>query len=292
LALSIAACRRWEAPQFEVETALPNVVLGAVRTYLAAEAEMTFADDIEIVGRVISSDRAGNFYNTFFIDDGTGAAEIMAGMPDLDAVYRPGQRVSVRARGLAVGWRDGAMQIGLPPEPGNRFATGYFYHPAVIRSYITAERDVAAVEPLDVSLSGLDASLCGRLVRIGGLAVDPDFEGTTWASTQPSPATGYVKFRAIAPPPSPVQPTQSVQPAQPTQSTPPAPAAQSVQSVQSMPPAPADSITVVTSGYASFASARVPRGEVALTGILFHGRGEGPRDHFLLKLRDENDIVD
>jgi hypothetical protein len=241
-------------------------MLGDLHTYLAAGAEMTFADDIEIVGRVISSDRAGNFYNTFFIDDGTGAAEIMAGMPDLDAVYRPGQRVSIRARGLAVGWRDGVMQIGLPPEPGNRFATGYFYHPAVIRAYLTAERDVAEVEPIEVSLAGLDVSLCGRLVRIGGLAVDPSFEASTWASTQPAPATGYVKFRAVTP--------QSPPPAQPVQ------------------PAPADSLTVVTSGYASFALAPVPRGEVALTGILFYGRSEGPRDHFMLKLRDERDIAD
>jgi hypothetical protein len=250
LALSLAACRVWEAPSFEPETNLPGVTLGDLRTYLHSEAEMTFAEDVGIAGRVVSSDRAGNFYNTFFIDDGTGAAEIMAGMPDLDAVYHPGQRVFIRARGLAVGWRDGVMQIGLPPEPGNRFATGYFYHRAVIRGYITAERDVEPVEPLEVSLSGLSAALCGRLVRIGGVAADPLPDGATWASALPSPTTGYVKFRS----------------------------------------SPSDSITVVTSGYASFALAPVPRGEVALTGILFHGRGEGSRDHFLLKLRDESDI--
>ncbi len=250
-ALSLAGCRGWEVPSFEVETEPHNVMIGDLRDYLNAETEMTFAEDIRIAGRVVSSDRAGNFYNTFFIDDGTGAAEVMAGMPDLDAVYHPGQRVSIRAKGLAVGWRDGAMQIGLPPEPGNRFATGYFYHRAVIRGYVAAERDLEPVEPLEVSLAELGGDLCGRLVRIAGLEADTVADAATWASALPAPATGYVKFRSST----------------------------------------ADSITVVTSGYASFALAPVPRGRVALTGILFYGRGGASRDHFLLKLRDENDIA-
>ncbi len=241
LVLSLAACRRWDEPHFEETHALPNVTLGDLRTYYHGEAELTIADDIELSGRVVSSDRAGNFYNTFFIDDGTGSAEIMAGMPDLDAVYRPGQRVSIRAKGLAVGWRDGVMQLGLPPEPGNRFATGYFYHPVVIGAWVTAERSVEPVEPLEVSLGELSVELCGRPVRIAGLV--------------PSPVTGYVKFRAAS------------------------------------GMAAAESITVVTSGYASFAQASVPGGKVTLTGILFYGPGGSSRDQFLLKLRDETDIA-
>ncbi len=251
LLLGLVGCREWDTPVFEEMHALPGVTLGELREYLHGEAEITFADDVVLSGRVVSSDRAGNFYNTFFIDDGTGAAEIMAGMPDLDAVYRPGQRVAVRVRGLAVGWRDGAMQIGLPPEPGNRFATGYFYHPVVIGGWVTAERSVEPVRPLDVEIAGLSAGMCGRLVRIAGLRVDPASAAAGWAQTLPSPATGYVKFRS----------------------------------------SPADSLTVVTSGYASFARAPVPAGEVTLTGVLFYGRGGGSREHFMLKLRDENDVT-
>jgi hypothetical protein len=253
LTLCVVACREWETPSFEEgpPPALANVTLGDLRVYLNGEARMVFTESVEIAGRVVSSDREGNFYNTFFIDDGTGAAEIMAGMPDLDAAYHPGQKIIVRARGLAVGWRDGAMQIGLPPEPGSRFATGYFYHPVVIAPYVTAERDVAPVEPLDVEIDGLTAALCGRLVRITGLRADPLPGGTVWAQTRPAPLTGYTKFRS----------------------------------------APADSITVVTSGYAAWAPAPVPTGEVTLTGILLHGRGGSTKDHFLIKPRHEKDIA-
>ncbi|MDR1671627.1 MAG: DUF5689 domain-containing protein [Alistipes sp.] len=255
VALALAACREWPEPAFEETHALPNVSLGDLRAYLdgnttGSGAETTLSkEEIMLSGRVVSSDRAGNFYNTFFIDDGTGAAEIMAGMTDLDAGFHPGQRVFVAARGLAVGWRDGAMQLGLPPEPGNRYATGYFYHRAVMQRWVTAERSVEEVAPLDIELGALSVGLCGRLVRVSGLTVDP-LSRETWATVIPERETGYVKFRGTA----------------------------------------ADSITVVTSGYASWAAANVPRGEVTLTGILFYGRGGASRNHFLLKLRDEKDI--
>ncbi len=212
------------------------------------------ADDIVVAGRVVSSDRAGNFFNTFFLDDGTGAVEIMAGMYDLDAAYHPGQLVVVRAQGLAVGFRDGVMQLGRVPESWSGYDTDYFSHPAVIEKHVSALRDVREVEPLDVILGELTPQLCGRLVRISGLSLDQTQESSTWAITTPEPENGYIKFRTT----------------------------------------PSDSIVVVTSGYARFASSPVPHpaNEVALTGVLLHGKGDGSREHFMLKLRDLNDVYD
>lgn len=250
--LLLVACRDWEIPSFDDTTTPPNVTIGHLKGYIPHGTELTFTkDSIVISGRVVSSDLAGNFYNTFFIDDGTGAVEIMAGMPYLDAVYRPGRRVAVHALGLAVGWRDGVMQLGLPPDPGNRYATGYFSHRAVIGEYVKPERSVEKVAPITTSLGELDLSMCGRLVAISGLTVDGASTAETWAQTEPGAAIGYVKFRS----------------------------------------SPVDSITVVTSGYASFALMPIPRGEVTLTGILLYGKGNGSREHYLLKLRDEKDIV-
>ncbi|MDR2891062.1 MAG: DUF5689 domain-containing protein [Alistipes sp.] len=257
LALALCvSCREWEAPQFDVTHTPPNVTIGDLRAYYGgAEGngdELTIADEIIISGRVVSSDKDGNFYNTFFIDDGTGAVEIMAGIPNLDALHPPGRRVAVRARGLAVGWRDGAMQIGLPPEPGNRFPTGYFYHPAVMGRYVSGELSVEQVEPVEVSFVELHPSMSGRPVRIEGLTLDPLETASTWASRDPVPTTGYVEFRTRE----------------------------------------GDPLTVITSGYASWALAMVPNPgeEVSLTGILLYGRGGGSRDHYLIKLRYETDI--
>jgi hypothetical protein len=236
--------------EFADDHTLPNVTLGELREFYVG-ANLVVADDIVVSGRVVSSDMAGNFYNTFFIDDGTGAVEIMAGMPDLDATYRPGQRIVVRARGLAVGWSNGAMQLGLPPEAGSGFQTGYFYHPVVARRYISRGRDVEEIEPVERAISDLSTALCGRVVTLGDLSLSPEETSATWAVTEPTPATGYRKFYTAD---------------------------------------RRDSVTVTTSGYATFADAPVPVGSVTLTGILLYGKGGSSKNHFMLKLRNEKDI--
>jgi hypothetical protein len=248
----LAGCREvYVAPaEFADDRTLPNVTLGELREYYAG-ATLTISDDIVVAGRVVSSDVAGNFYNTFFIEDGTGAVEIMAGMPDLDATYRPGQRIVVRARGLAVGWSNGSMQMGLPPEAGSGFQTGYFYHPVVIGRYVSRGRDVEPVAPLPLQVADLSTKMCGRLISIGDLHLDPLETATTWAVTKPTPATGYRKFYTAD---------------------------------------RLDSVTVLTSGYATFADQLLPTVPVTLTGILFYGKGGTSKDHFMIKLRNEKDI--
>jgi hypothetical protein len=248
----LAGCREtYNVPaEYADDPTLADVTLGELREYYAG-ATLTISDDIVVSGRVVSSDVAGNFYNTFFIEDGTGAVEIMAGMPDLDAIYRPGQRIVVRARGLAVGWGSGAMQMGLPPEAGSGFQTGYFYHPVVISRYISRGRDVEEVAPLALEVDDLSTEMCGRLVSIGDLHLDPLETARTWATTEPTPATGYRKFYTAS---------------------------------------GRDSLTVLTSGYATFADSALPAGSVTLTGILLYGKGGTSKDHFLLKLRNEKDV--
>lgn len=250
----LTGCGKWDIPDFKKTSEnelITNSALGDFVT-VAGGVPHVVANDIVVSGRVVSSDRAGNFFNTFFIDDGTGAVEIMAGMYDLDATYHPGQLVMVYARGLAIGFRDGVMQLGRIPEPWSGYQTDYFSHPAVICKHVLPLRDVAPVAPLEVTLGQLDTKLCGRLVRISGLSLDQTQESSTWAITTPEPANGYVKFRSN----------------------------------------PSDSIMVATSGYARFASSPVPHPteKVALTGVLLHGKGDGSRNHFMLKLRDLNDV--
>ena len=53
-------------------------------------------DDIVIAGRVISSDKSGNFYKQIFIQDETGGIEIKLGKNSLYNEYKPGQMVYVK----------------------------------------------------------------------------------------------------------------------------------------------------------------------------------------------------
>jgi hypothetical protein len=235
VAILTSGCAEWQVPEFENNAPPADVSIADLRAYYAGN-ELVISDDIVLRGRVTTSDLAGNFYNSFFVDDGTGAVEIMAGISSLSAIYHLGQLVTVRAKNLAVGWRDGAMQLGLPPGPGNRYPTAYFSTPAMLRRHVSTWLDVRPVAPLETPPEGLTEAICGRLVRISGLVADPFLpENSTWATPLPDPETGYVNFFTVS-------------------------AAEPV-------------ITVVTSGYAAFSGVPVPRGEVSLTGILlYNGR--------------------
>ena len=64
----------------------PNMSLAELRKLWSGET-FEIQDDVVVGGVVTSSDKEGNFYQTFTISDNTGAAEIMAGMRDLHNPY-------------------------------------------------------------------------------------------------------------------------------------------------------------------------------------------------------------
>ena len=51
-----------------------------------------------------------------------------------------------------------------------------------------------------------------------------------------------------------------------------------------------NTVCIVTSGYADFASKEIPAGHVAITGILSQGKTNTGRTMYLLKMRDINDV--
>ncbi len=149
------------------------------------------AEPIVVGGVVTSSDGAGNFYQTFTIEDNTGAAEIMAGMRDLHNTYPVGCRVSIKLDGCAVGVERGVVQIGLMPASYSNYAVDYFYSKVLLDKHIVRSGELVEVQPLDVAYGDLSADKCGRLVRLEALQFQPE-EGE-----QTLPAT-WMGYRAFA----------------------------------------------------------------------------------------------
>ena len=230
---------------------LPSMTLAALRERCASGTFAVQGTGIVVSGYVTTSDSADNFYRSFFIEDNTGAAEIMAGRYDLYGAYPPGGRVSVRLDGLAAVVDEGVLKIGLGTAASARPA--YMDSRVVLDRHVArwAERIVPA--PCETSPAALSAGKTGCLVRMSGLRLDAAAD-TTWAVAA-SPASGGV------------------------------PRSASLKFKTSR----GDSIYVFTSGYASFAAGPVPRTAVTLTGILLQGK-EGGRTVYRLKLRDLNDV--
>ena len=178
-------------PEGENADVVPNMSLGELRGLWRGKT-FEVAEPIVVGGVVTSSDKAGNFYQTFTIEDATGAAEIRAGMRDLHNPYPVGCRLTVKLEGCAVGVERGVLQIGLKPET-------YFYSKVLLDKHIVRSGDVVGVSPLRVAYGDLSDEKCGRLVQIEALSLlveteDNAEDNSETATPQPATWRGYRAF--------------------------------------------------------------------------------------------------
>ncbi len=143
--------------------------------------------DAVIRGRVVSNDRAGNFYRTLVIEEDGAAAELMAGIDGLHNIYPEGCELTVGLKGLALGESYGILQIGRLPQAGSGYATDYIGSRAALDTHVFRGSGLVPVRPFVCSVAELTPHMAGRLVRIDGLRYAPqEPEEGTW--------TGYKRF--------------------------------------------------------------------------------------------------
>jgi hypothetical protein len=70
--------------------------------------------NIVIQGIVVANDESGNLYKQIFIQDSTGGIQVSIDQPSLYAVYRLGQRIFIKCKGLYLGQYGTATQLGYP----------------------------------------------------------------------------------------------------------------------------------------------------------------------------------
>lgn len=146
------------------------------------------SEDLWIKGRITTSDRSGNFYKSFYIqDDANGPGiEIKVGRTSLHNDYRVGQMVYISLDGLAVGeygfksgkyGGQGTIQIGLKDPQKTKYSTSYIEHQYIIDRHIFRGdvSDIQAISPRKISsLPGktdcqATSTSVGALVTISGL---------------------------------------------------------------------------------------------------------------------------
>lgn len=105
------------------------------------------SEDIWIKGRITTSDRSGNFYKSFYIQDeadGPGL-EIKVGRTSLHNDYKVGQEIYISLDGLSVGeygykfgdrYGQGTIQIGMKDPEQVKYSTSYIEDQYIIDSHI------------------------------------------------------------------------------------------------------------------------------------------------------------
>ena len=150
---------------------------------------VTFTEDFYIKGQVTTSDREGNFYRGFYIQDETSGIEIKVGKTGLYNFYKPNQWIYVLCKGLTIGDYEGAKQIGKEDITGTYEST-YLDIQMVIDRHVLKGEIGEPVDTLDLTGksiydgSSLKEEYIGKLVKIDGLCyangvfclmyVDPD----------------------------------------------------------------------------------------------------------------------
>ena len=132
----------------------------------------TINSDLVCVGRVTSSDRAGNFYRTLVVEDETGGVELLLGTYNIASQYPVGLKVALHLKGLAVAAKGEVVQVGLPPQSFDDLPRE-MESQVVIDSHLVRSNSVEDIEPTECDLSAICASLCGRFVAFGSLSHTP-----------------------------------------------------------------------------------------------------------------------
>lgn len=209
-----------------------DMTLEELRRFYDANGNVPFAEDRIVRGTVTASDRSGNFYRSFMIEDATAAVEVKAGLYDLHALFPEGRMVAVKLKGLTCGVHQGMYQIGLKGAASGGYETDYIGHRELLDRHMIRGGTDETFLPQIVSASQLHDGMTGRLVTLYGLTLEGGGE-TIWgvpAEESWNGRPGEKDIRAWD--------------------------------------ADGRAVYIYTSGYADFARDTVPAGYVAITGIV------------------------
>ncbi len=224
----IAGCKEFALPEADSTTPQATNITIADLHQLIAGRIVDVKDDIIIGGYVTTSDKASNFYKSFFIEDATGGVEVMAGIYDLHNIYPKGSYITISLNGCSLGEHYGTMQVGLKAADYDIYPTSYFASRILLDRHITRYNISRQVPPRPITFSELKPTLCGTLVNMGGLHLVSYNYSTTWEVNTEGTWHGYNIFSDEA----------------------------------------GNIIAVHTSDYADYASHSIPDGKLSISGIL------------------------
>lgn len=139
---------------------------------------VTVSEEVSIRGRVVSSDRWGNFYKTLCLEDDSGGIAVRVDLEEYFRVFGLGDIVTVYCNTLTLGTYGGAIQLGVLSSD---VATQVTYIP---EHYLLSSVGVtvAEAEP-SVTVTSIDRlapSLIHCYVELRDVQFEQWEEGMTW----------------------------------------------------------------------------------------------------------------
>lgn len=165
--VSLSACKKtFDQPPGPSD---PNIVanmsianLKALHTVPRAYDDIT--QDIIISGVVVANDKSGNFYKQLFIQDTTGAIQILIEATNLYGSYPIGRRVFLKCKGLTISDYNNNIQIGVRTNIGG--VPNIDGIPSTsLSKYLVGGSLNNPVVPLEVTLNDLSTNMQNRYIN-------------------------------------------------------------------------------------------------------------------------------
>ncbi|TXE13190.1 hypothetical protein FUA26_05185 [Seonamhaeicola algicola] len=144
-------------------------------------------DDVYIQGYVVSSDKAGNFFEELIIQNKTNASnpddnprlgfKIDINKSNLSDTYQFGQKVYVKLQNLTIGNNNGVITIGKGDGVNVKQIQASEYKNIVLRS-----NTIANIEPKEVALENLTEADENTLIKLNNMQLNRFELGATFAS--------------------------------------------------------------------------------------------------------------
>ena len=151
---------------------MPRKTIAEVKS-MYVDGPVNFTEEFYIKGQITTSDRVGNFYREFYIQDESAGIAIKVGKTGLYNSYKQGQWIYVLCKGLTIGDYEGAKQIGVEDITGE-YESAYIDIQMLIDRHVLKGEMGEPVQPLDlrgksIYEGGVSENYLGKLVTIDGL---------------------------------------------------------------------------------------------------------------------------
>jgi hypothetical protein len=149
-------------PNITANTTIAN--LKAIHTSTSSGAFTPITQDIVISGIVTANDKSGNFYKQLFIQDTTGAIQVLLNATNLYTTYPVGRRVYIKCNGLYISDDNGNMILGSRAVVGG-IPSLEGIPSAMINRYVIGGSINNPVTPMEVTYADLGTDMQNRYIN-------------------------------------------------------------------------------------------------------------------------------
>ncbi len=164
---TLGACKKsFDQPPGPGEVNLvANTTIEGLKSYhVIPGAYDLIGNDVIISGIVVANDESGNFYKQLFIQDETGAMQVLINAYSLYASYPVGRKVYIKCKGLTLSDQNNNMVLGVKAIVGGLPSVEGIPGP-VLSNYLIGSTLNNPVEPITVTVSDLGTSMNDRYIN-------------------------------------------------------------------------------------------------------------------------------